>query len=49
MDNINEELKEIVGYECICSKCHKPFIFKSKYFDAEMFDNMCPECYKNEN
>jgi Zn finger protein HypA/HybF involved in hydrogenase expression len=48
MKKVSEALKEI-EYECQCSKCNKTYIFKSKYFEPGDFDDMCPECYKNEN
>lgn len=45
MKKISYELK-VIETECECVKCHKKYIFKSKYFEPEDFNNMCPECYK---
>ena len=35
--------------ECECLKCHRIFIFESKFFDFYDFDGKCPKCYAEDN
>ena len=35
--------------ECECPKCHRIFIFESKFFDFYDFDGKCPKCYADDN
>ena len=48
MEKINSELKT-VKTKCECTKCHRIFIFTSKFFDYYDFDGKCPKCYQEDN